>query len=47
MTVILKGVALSILMEGEASLDQFTLENTTQTFGKENMFSIALPNRID
>ncbi|KYD11413.1 hypothetical protein B4102_2141 [Heyndrickxia sporothermodurans] len=35
---------LPVLMDGNASLDQFVLENAADIFGKENMFKITVPN---
>ena len=31
-------------MDGNASLDNFVLENATNIFGSENMFNIKIPN---
>jgi chromosome partitioning protein len=35
---------LPVLMDGNASLDNFVLENATNIFGSENMFNIKIPN---
>lgn len=35
---------LPVLMDGNASLDNFVLENATAIFGEENMFSTKIPN---
>lgn len=35
---------LPVLMDGNASLDNFVLENATQIFGEENIFNTKIPN---
>ena len=35
---------LPVLMDGNASLDNFVLENSTQAFGEENIFNTKIPN---
>ncbi|WP_429968345.1 ParA family protein [Enterococcus sp. AZ046] len=35
---------LPVLMDGNASLDKFVLENATNIFGEENIFNTKIPN---
>lgn len=35
---------LPVLIDGNASLDKFVLDNATKNFGEENMFKIKVPN---
>ncbi|MBO1139870.1 ParA family protein [Enterococcus avium] len=35
---------LPVLMDGNASLDNFVLQNATSIFGEENMFKVKIPN---
>lgn len=35
---------LPVLMDGNASLDNFVLENATQVFGEGNIFNTKIPN---
>lgn len=35
---------LPVLMDGNASLDNFVLKNATSIFGKENIFKLKIPN---